>query len=123
MHVERSPQNFRMCCQAMVDWINERNLVPEQIISLSAHESKNEDGDPLLLLCYYPNIPTRELASKARSMSLADSEIGIPEIRNKTLETDNSTPKLIEVPLGGQPHLKVKYFNNCMQWDDQINTI
>lgn len=50
-HYEIAP-NFTQVCENLRDWIKKNNVLREQIISISAHETAITNGDSVLVLLF-----------------------------------------------------------------------
>ena len=44
--------NFKTACQQLLSWIKDRNLLREQIVSITANETNAVDGDAILVLVF-----------------------------------------------------------------------
>jgi len=71
-HLETSALNFRQATQNICLFINRNKIKSSQIISLSVHESKAKNGDPVVVLFYYEHEPESEALSLATCRLQAD---------------------------------------------------
>jgi len=44
--------NFKTACHQLLAWIKDKSLRREQIISISANETRSVDGDAILVIVY-----------------------------------------------------------------------
>jgi hypothetical protein len=51
-HVETAG-NFKIASNQMCDWIRDKDIAEEQIISISSHETSVEEGDSEVVLFYF----------------------------------------------------------------------
>ena len=52
-HMEIGTRNFKQACDKMVEWVRENQIIPEQVISFTVHETKLNDAEPMIVLFYY----------------------------------------------------------------------